>query len=542
MYRHWPIYHNSLTFPNQHHTRRPIAIIGRHMPEHSEIIKITGPPGCGKTTEVLRLIKEALQRFFPSQIGAVSFTNAAVETVKDRIENAGVDRKMVKNIRTMHSHCFKLLGLNTKNIAEYKLSEFNKLHPAMSVDSGKQDDASAQAYRKEATGTYMYNQMNLLRNHRTPREEWSKEIKVFARAWFDWMEESDIWDFTRMLEATIKRGLAPEKIEVLFVDESQDLTPLQMEVINTWAKNVSITYFAGDSDQCIFRFSGAVPEAFMDLKYTSLTHLDQSYRVPPAVHNYAEKIVKQIKNRENTSYKPDERRGPGRLLTSKEPDLGIEGSHMILCRCNYQVTRWINWLLQKKTLWSNPYRVEDLGWNPQLTKSWQAIKIYQEFLAGAMITVQQLHTMISCVIAKDNIRRGFKNYALNYTNDDGIVDLFDAQLFGITDRFMDTSVSISKKFRLTGRSKSLLLYMLDIEKSLADTPRVIVGTVHSVKGGEADNVWIDPSIPGIIWNEMRRSQTALYDECRVAYVAATRARQTLGVLASRSPSPVYPKI
>ena len=510
------------------------------MPDNNTITKITGPPGCGKTTEILRLVKQAMQRYFPMQIGAVSFTNAAVETIKDRIASEGVDRTMVKNVRTLHSHCFKLLGLNTKNIAEYNLSSFNRQHPQFGVKDTKADEGSEKNFQRRATGTYLYNQMNLMRNHCIDRDKWPPDITAFGNAWFRWMEDDDMWDFTRMLEVTADKNLYPENLEILFVDESQDLTPLQMKVIMTWQKEIGITYFAGDSDQCIFRFGGAVPEAFINLKYSTLTHLEQSYRVPPAVHAYATRILQQIKNRENTTYHPDTRRGTGELLTARKPDLTMDGSHMIICRCNYQVNNWINWLTKKKILWSNPYRLEDLSWNPQQTKTWRAVTYYQRFMQGGTITLDELHVMIDCVVAKDNIRRGFKNYAKNYKCEEGYVDMFDQILLGLTDRFMDTSISASEKFKIVGRSEPVLLYMLDRQESLADKPRVIVGTIHSVKGGEADNVWIDPSIPGLIWKEMRKDERTYYDEARVAYVAATRARNRLGILSSNSRSPIYP--
>ena len=512
------------------------------MADSCKIIKITGPPGCGKTTKILALIQDALQRYFPTQIGAVSFTNAAVETVKDRITAAGVDRSTVKNVRTMHSHCFKLLGLNSKNIAEYKTSEFNNEHPTFAVKSTTTDDGSIKQYKKETIGTYLYNQMNLMRNHGIPRESWPPDVAAFARAWFNWMQEKDYWDFTRMLEETIVRKLVPKAIEVLFVDESQDLTPLQMRVIQTWTPQIAVTYFAGDSDQCIFRFSGAVPEAFINLEYGDLLHLQKSYRVPPAIHAYAQRISAQIGNREHTEYDPDQRRGPGQLLSANEPNLELPGSHMIICRCNYQVTNWINWLLQRKVLWHNPYRIEDLSWNPQHTKSWQAVLAYQKFMDMQYLSLPEFHTMIGSTIAKGNIKRGYKKYALNYKNEAERVGMFDSEVVGLTDKFMDPDVPVTDKFKISGRSESVLLHMLARQKSLADQPCVIVGTIHSVKGGEADNVWIDTGIPGLIWNEMRKNERTRFDEARVAYVAATRARNRLGILNARNRNPIYPKI
>lgn len=71
--------------------------------------------------------------------------------------------------------------------------------------------------------------------------------------------------------------------------------------------------------------------------------------------------------------------------------------------------------------------------------------------------------------------------------------------------------------------------------NLISKPRVILGTVHSVKGGEAENVWYDVgSTPAIYRSIIQddKQKTAWSDECRVTYVAVTRARRCFGLLSN----------
>jgi superfamily I DNA/RNA helicase len=77
-----------------------------------------------------------------------------------------------------------------------------------------------------------------------------------------------------------------------------------------------------------------------------------------------------------------------------------------------------------------------------------------------------------------------------------------------------------------------------MEEDTGKRPRFIVGTIHSVKGGEADHVWIDTELPPLILSEMQKDIRASYDEARVAYVAVTRARKTVGLLRSRMRNPM----
>jgi superfamily I DNA/RNA helicase len=81
----------------------------------------------------------------------------------------------------------------------------------------------------------------------------------------------------------------------------------------------------------------------------------------------------------------------------------------------------------------------------------------------------------------------------------------------------------------TGRSKmEYPLRILKRDKSnLRNKPKIIIGTIHSVKGGEADVVYVLPDLarPQVMaWNGNSESRDALR---RLYYVAGTRAREEL---------------
>ena len=70
-------------------------------------------------------------------------------------------------------------------------------------------------------------------------------------------------------------------------------------------------------------------------------------------------------------------------------------------------------------------------------------------------------------------------------------------------------------------------------EKLRETPRLTVGTIHSVKGGEADIVYLFPDLSPAaakLWIRGHRTQAPIY---RQFYVGMTRARETL-VLCSPS--------
>ena len=64
-------------------------------------------------------------------------------------------------------------------------------------------------------------------------------------------------------------------------------------------------------------------------------------------------------------------------------------------------------------------------------------------------------------------------------------------------------------------------------QALLDTPKVAVGTIHSVKGGEADVVYLFPDMSQAGDAQYNRGGAARDSVIRVFYVGLTRARETL---------------
>ena len=321
-----------------------------------------------------------------------------------------------------------------------------------------------------------------------------------------------------------------------------------------WLRHTDYSVYVGDSNQCIYRFAGSVPEAFINLKHDFHKHLDQSYRLPTAVHAYAERIISRAADREHFPYKPVTKdmemyRGEGRVVNQWEPDLSLPGTHMILGRCNYHIRRWIYNIMDAGHIWHNPYRPEDLFWNPTKTASWRAARTYLELMEGREVHVSKLKHMVSMIIAKDNMDRGAKKQIKNRwtsRDDNTRIDLFDLQGLGFTDLFINKPRLAHEVIKVTGTAGEIIKRSGTYDKMkdvLLKEPKIIAGTVHSVKGGEASHVWVDVSLAPIIYKEIDESPRAFWDEARVAFVAATRARETLGLIhMSGKWSPLLPEI
>lgn len=516
------------------------------MPDIPNVMKVMGPPGTGKTTYLIRALARATRHFDPARIGAVSYTNAATEEIRNRAaKNADINMDNAEYMRTIHSICFRLLNMTSDKVADEKMLEWNLEHPDMTISTKIEysEESMIEAFDQkyiqgqDAMQNWMaFQRMQVYRNRMIPVEKWSDYLaeKIYNE-WTRWMFVSDYMDFTGMLEHVLEEKLRPD-IDILFVDEAQDLTNLQHEVLKMWAQDIPQIYI-GDGDQCIYRFAGAVPETFINLKNDWEHGLTQSYRLPIAVHDYAFKVIKQAYYRNHVAFKPTDKQG--RVIKCKAPDLSLPGTHMILCRCNRELKDWREFLIEHGEPWHNPYRVENLGWNPVLTKIWKAVGIYFNLRNGNKITPSELLNMTDPMIARGehtNFEKGMKGKLAGMKFESGtrfgMKALNDLGIFN--GKFLNWERPINEIFylerRSSGNAGKILLKRKPYPKDGLPEARVMLGTVHSAKGSEADNVWLDLRTSRKCVKSLDDSKAGYDDEVRTFYVGATRSKETLGLM------------
>jgi len=513
------------------------------MPEQKKA-RIDGPPGTGKTTEILRLMAAACKKYDAERIGASSLTKAAVQEMRSRVARAsGVQGKVNKNIRTMHSHGFHLLELSKDKVAESKIDEWNAENPDLILDPGaiaasmrKADEVGfAPPVSSKSTRTEILGKVNMHRLRMTPESEWSDYERVFYDRWKRWMFQSDYIDYTGMLEGVLEKGLCPD-IDVLFIDEAQDMSPLQCAITDMWSKNTDTTVYAGDYQQAIFRFAGASPEVFKGLEADWSKALTQSYRVPKNILPHAMKIISKATDCSQFQYSHREGDEGQYLGITKTPDLGLDGSHMIICRYRAQVSLWTKMLLKEGVPFKNDYRPTESGWNPCASNLWSQAAIYMKLAGGQVVLGKDMASMLQGVKIDGNIQRGEKDNVVQSLDMGRGYSLFDLhEIKGLDGSFAIKEKPLEDVFRRAKVAAYPLLEKTWKEPSkIINPPNVTVGTIHSVKGGEADNVWIENRIGKA---QVRRvafgGATAMNDEYRVSYVAVTRARRRLGFITAR---------
>ena len=184
--------------------------------EIAKTAKVIGRPGTGKTTYLLGLIEAAAKKYDPNRVGAVSFTVAAVNEMKDRVaRSSGISKGTIKNCRTIHSHCFRLLDLRKEKVADEKIPEWNKEFPQWELpdstllnEDNHYDDTISR--KRTEDNLKLFNRIQIKRNKMIPQGEWSHDEKLMHKDWAGWLYENDYVDYTGMVEMALEMRLIPE--------------------------------------------------------------------------------------------------------------------------------------------------------------------------------------------------------------------------------------------------------------------------------------------------------------------------------------------
>ncbi len=511
-----------------------------------------GPPGCGKTTHLAGVAKRTSDQRGGKELLIGSLTRAAAAEIGMRDTGVPAD-----HCGTLHSLCYHALG--HPSIAEGKVKDWNAERPewAMTAQSGAEDEVEQSLERSfmskfEITGDDLLAAVQLLRARKVPRDQWRKAagvgpfIEPFHQAWCEWKWDCGHLDFTDLIEQAIDRHPTPPKgASVMLFDEAQDYSALEKELCLTWADSARHTVFVGDVDQSCYEWRGADPRIFMDLGVPEDRKrvLGQSYRVPRAVCEYATRWIRQIEEREDVAYAPtgvpgsvdyvEARWGwPGDVMPFVEASEARGETLMLLTSCNYMLQPIIGHLRAEGVKFHNPYRRKNGMWNPIRRSNAKRVSAFDRLeaylnmlntneLASIRLWLEPLSSKILTKGAKKRateLRVGLTPADLRslFVREEDFVQAMELDL----DWYVQ-NVTASKRKPFEYPRQVLQRYgKLDDE-----FPNVIVGSCHSVKGGEADNVLLFPDISRAADESIVMGS---FDPvCRQFYVGMTRAKNRL---------------
>lgn len=524
----------------------------------TETYHVYGPPGCGKTTFLTGQISKAVESRGVDNVLVASLTKAAAAEMASR--SVGLPEK---SIGTLHAHCYRQLG--SPDIAEKKLDVWNEENKGSNFQLTDESKGSLHEKKMEhknfgqVKGDSNYGLMNMLRAQMAPKSDWPKAVINFADRWDAWKESYGFMDFTEMIERGINdTWSAPGSPEVLIGDETQDWSVLEMTLFRDhWGSRAEVVMMAGDPDQCIYSWRGADSGCFMNYEIPegNKRFLKKSYRLAKQPHSYARSLIKRIDNREDVEFSPTDKEGSVDLLNSSPRSCGrviglveeeIEAGRtvMILGTCNFVIYPIIKKLKEMGIPFHNPYRPDFRVWNP-LAPSKKKITPRERILSFLKPDVgswgsesrdwdgKDLNSWMSALRQEGILRRGVKAQIaakgfVAPTNWEDLKKLF------VFEKDADKALRLDIDWwerSLMGSQIKSHEYPLKVAragggKALWKVPKVIVSTIHGVKGGEADTVIVFPDISKSA-EQARIKKGGEEDLARLFYVAVTRAKDKL---------------
>lgn len=521
-----------------------------------------GPPGTGKTTWTARQVERAVSRYGPDGVLVASFTKAAA------VELAGRDLPIApKNLGTLHALCYRELGAPT--IAETKIAEFNKWQTMYQLSDGGGFDLDEPEQRYDDESDRIFAQYQTVRAKMLNEEQWPMEVRGFAHNWEAWKRMENYVDFTDMIALTLEtQSPPPGRATVGFFDEVQDFTPLELAVVRLWGEYMDMIVLAGDDDQCIYGFKGSTPTAFLEPEISpeQIRILSQSWRLPRAIHAYSQAWISRVRARQQKDFTPRDAdgnvnvrpelyyRNPSRVV-DEILEVADTGTVMAIAACSYQIAPIVNELRNRGELFHNPYRRKRGDWNPlhqarpgQTTTKDRLISLsipHQELWGetARQWTWGDARKFVPLFRKTGVVRRGASKMLESPPSEqemtyDDLNELFEESalmpLIKLDLRWVQEHASSDKK--------KALEYPIKVAQkkgfgALMRTPNITVGTIHSVKGGEADSVYLFPDLSraGYMEWEEDRSRDGIM---RQFYVGMTRAKSNLTLCGQSFPTAV----
>ena len=322
----------------------------------SHIHKIFGPPGSGKTTYLLSVVEpELADGTHPSTIGYFSFTKKAANEARDRAiqKFPHLNEKLdFPWFRTLHSLAFRCLNISANEIMKPEnYREFSKeTGIEINIEMGEEEfmvkadnpilsEINIARIKGEDLRAY-YNRSNL-------DIEWH-HFEYVERAYRHYKASRGLIDFTDMLERIVQEPDKLPGLQALIIDEAQDLSRLQWNLVEILAAKAQRVYIAGDDDQAVFTWAGADVDAFLNFD-GKITVLEQSWRVPAKVHAVAEDIVHRIRHRQAKTWKPRDFEGAVQTYQRFEDVDVTTGDWLVLASTNYLLNEVHGWL--KNDVW-----------------------------------------------------------------------------------------------------------------------------------------------------------------------------------------------
>lgn len=288
--------------------------------QEQAVLALDGPtlllavPGSGKTTVIIARIGNMIDHHNipPEQILTLTFSVAAARDMQERFGHIfGGEFEKRLQFKTIHSFCFMVIReyerlMNTK--AFEVLENSNQIIKQIYLELTKE-------YIGEEIIKDISQKIGYCKNRMLDQVEIEKitlpacDFYEIYKAYEAYKKQNQLMDYDDMLSyAYIMLKKYPEilgkyqnQFKYFNVDEAQDTSFIQHEIIRLLAQKSGNIFMVGDEDQSIYGFRAAFPEALLNFKdnymNANVLLMEQNYRSTKKIVEASNRFIKQNKDR-----------------------------------------------------------------------------------------------------------------------------------------------------------------------------------------------------------------------------------------------------
>ena len=348
-------------------------------------------PGSGKTYVTVHRIKHLVKTegIDPSHILVITFTKAAAIEMQERFFRLMEPERPPVRFGTFHAVFYHILK-QSKQYRDYSIiteSEKRKLIRQIIRIHKRFTCIGEEDLEEVIKSVNEYQEISCLKT--LPLQKIKEEDIIFlSREYESYLHEFHQMDFggiirhcrTLLMNEPSQLALWQSRFQFILIDEFQDISPEQYEIIRLLTAPEQNLFIVGDDDQSIYGFRGASPDSmqsFMnDYPDADKIFLDVNYRCNREIVEAAGRVVSENQNRVDKRISAVHSNGSGFRIKifdndaeqeqffinefrQKKKDGGLSQC-AIICRTNYDCAFWAQTLRRNGI----PYSMKEAPKNP----------------------------------------------------------------------------------------------------------------------------------------------------------------------------------
>jgi superfamily I DNA/RNA helicase len=432
------------------------------------------------------------------------------------MDKSGLDTKERINCATIHSLAFEHMQYHKP----YMVNTLYRFAKSIGEKSGIRDDrniASAKTPLEKSIAYYQVQRSLMLAGDLMVPEGLSLDtIQEYITEFEKYKYDNNYLDYNDVLINYLNGGETLE-YDVAFIDEAQDLSPLQWAVTNKMFQNCMDTIAVGDDDQTIFAFAGVRPREFVDWPCDQVIVLDQTHRFGRKIFGYSLHVLDRIRHRIPKVYTPSDRESKVTITNGIIPEMDIfpYKEVAILHRNRY--------LVQKTQKMLNKLGVTYAGTGSPFVAQGQmkAIRRWEAWRAGAEFQAYHVHSIAKYVP---------RSVQFDRMEEKGKRSLAGPCPYPNRPWYEVLALPYQEIYQQVQEMHGL--------EYLLAPPKITATTIHQSKGGEWQKVIVITDMSAATYLDYKR-EVDVDTEHRVWFVAVTRAIEHLQIVRPTGPK-YYP--